>query len=173
MPYASITDLSNRIDVRILGDLVSDTNTRVTNLTNNTILNVCLSGATGEINAACLVGERYTVVELSSLTGDDQAILTDLCCWLAFKRLRMRRGLPLVDFPQIDDAETFLQLLRNGDRTFNLEEQEAAGNPTNFFPSLSYYVQWNDIRDYAYRYFPLRRDQSQTPGAGQGFSGSQ
>jgi hypothetical protein len=147
MSYSAISDLENRYDVRILGDLVSDNNTRVTNLTGNTILQALLDSAAGEINMACLVGERYTEAQLSGLTGVDQQILFDIEDALAFEKLRLRRGLPLEGYPQIEQARKMLQLIREGHRVFASLPQEGAGLTLDVFPPLQYFVNLNLLRD--------------------------
>jgi phage gp36-like protein len=167
MSYAAPQDMLNRFDDRIVGDLTSDSGTRnsPTELLTDPILQAMLDGAAGEIDMAILVGERYTTAELAGLTGVDQQILFDLNCWLAFERLRLRRGLPLEGFPQIETARNIIQLLREGQRVFASLPQEAAGLPTTAFPPLITYAQMNLLRDrVTWGYFTNRRLQQLPPG---------
>ena len=77
--------------------------------------------------------------------------LINLTAWGVFKWLRMRRGLPMEGFAQVEAYDTTLQLLRDGQRVFNTSNggQAAAGVPNQFFPSVQQYQQLDLLRDQA------------------------
>jgi phage gp36-like protein len=161
MAYITPAEMLKRFDVRILGDLVSDSGVRVsaTSLLSDPNLQAALDDASGQINAAILVAQRYTPSQLSALTGVDAAFLYWLTATLAYGRLRLRRGVKADELPEYKDALEMLQALRDGARVFNVLANEEDGNPTFGFPSLTTYAYVNLMRDYAYRYFPRRRYQ--------------
>lgn len=119
-----------------------------------------LDDASGEIDAACFVGERYRAVQLLLLTGQDQAFLFRLTADLAYGLLRLRRGLSIEGFPQIADALAMLDALRRGQRVFAVPANELAGIPADEFPALAKYANWNLMRDAARRIFNNRRFQT-------------
>jgi phage gp36-like protein len=148
-----------RYDVRILGDLVSDSNTRVTVLQGNVILQQALDSAAGEIDSYALRGGRYTLAQLQGLTGQDQQFLFDLNCALAFCRLRLRRGVPASDFPQCEWAQKMLEDLAAGKTIFATLGAELSGLPfTDFIPQPNYNLM-NLLRDRATpgQFTPRRR----------------
>lgn len=160
MSYGQISDLTARFDQRLLGDLVSDGNVRVTNLTGNVNAQAALDSASGQINSAVLKGERYTVLDLQQLTGVDQAFLIDLTCNLAFLKLRIRRGMPIEGFPYLDQALATLEALGTGAAVFNVAAVLEAGVPIDEFPSMQYWSRLNLLRDRATPgYFSIRRYQ--------------
>ena len=64
--YANGTDFLTRYDARLIGDLVRDDGTQENpaTLPTNTNLLTALSDAYGDIVAAAVVGDRYTVAQL-------------------------------------------------------------------------------------------------------------
>ena len=167
MPYASPDDMLLRYDARTIGDLVNDNNNRQTptQLQTNAALLAALSSASGEINSATLYGERYTVLELQSLTGDDQEFLTALNCDLAFGRLNLRRGNDPAKFPAFIQAKELLERLRQGSLLFNVAGDVATGVVAEEFPSYTTYATVNLVRDFTRgRFFPVRRYQQGTSG---------
>lgn len=118
-----------RYDVRTVGDLCSDTGTRITSdaLPSNPNLLAALDDAQGLVEAATLVSSRYLPADLSTLTGTGQRllfrILADLTIGLLYKR-RPDKGDPPRAFT---DAMDWLDLLRKGERIFGLQEHAEAG----------------------------------------------
>jgi phage gp36-like protein len=158
--YAQISDIQLKFDQRLLGDLASDGNVRVTNLTGNPVIQSALDAASGQINSAILKGERYTVADLQALTGVDAAFLIDLTCNLAFLKLRIRRGMPIDGFPYLDQALATLEALGTGQAVFNVPAVLEAGVPIDEFPSMQYWARLNLLRDRATPgYFSIRRYQ--------------
>lgn len=160
MSYATITDFTNAYDSRILGDLVSDSNVRVIQLFGNPVLQAILDQAAGQIDTAAYQSQRYSNLDLTSLTGQDLAVLVRLNVDIGYGLLRQRRGERLQLYPQVLKAEQMLEDLRLGKRVFAVGGAEVAGNPANNFPSLAYFGQLNMMVDYATRrYFSNRRYQ--------------
>lgn len=163
MSYCTATDLLKRYDARIIGDLIGDNNARVeaASIVSDPNVQAALDDASGMINSAILVAQKYTSLQLAALTGADQAFLVRLVCNLAFGLLTIRRGLPKDKLEQYEEALETLKMLRSGERVFAVPENEAAGNPSASFPSASVYSNLDLMRDYS-KYFPTRRDQRVT-----------
>jgi hypothetical protein len=173
--YGQPADLYARYDTRILADMVNDDDTRLGSNTsvaamqaalntNQVILDV-LADASGVINSACLVGQRYTVPHLQALTDVDQQFLVRLTCDLAWGLLALRRGVFTPDrYPQYLEGQETLVRLRQGDAVFNILVNEQAGVANGEFPSVQSYATLNLMRDYSTpRFFCTRRIQQITP----------
>jgi len=159
MAYADGNDLLARYDARILGDLIQDTGTRTTNtVTIAADANVAasLADASGLIESACFVGNRYSAADLSGLAGNGLALIKRITCDLAFALLRQRRGYDLEQFPLVEKTYALLDRLRLGERVFDVDEVEDKGNPTTDAIRIDTILQLNLIRDNI-RYFPVRR----------------
>jgi len=117
----------NRADARLVGDLVSQTGTRVdpTSLLTDPVLAAALLDAQGELESACQRGQRYAPADLAALTGAGQAklyrVLRDLCV-LKLYQLRSE------DVPErFARVERELEMLGDGEKIFGLVQSEAAG----------------------------------------------
>lgn len=161
-PYAQGTDLLQRYDARIIGDLVGDAGTR--NLAPATDQNVitALTDAASQILSSCYYGQRYTAKELAGLAGADRGLLYRLNCDLAFLYLANRRA-AFQDSAFYKDAyersKSLLDALRNGELVFGVAGDMAVGVPSNQFPSSQTIASVNLLRDRAFRFFPLRPQQ--------------
>lgn len=161
LTYCSPTDFVSRYDARALGDLLFDAGVRINSadlLTNQNIL-LALEDATGQINAAVLVAEKFAIADLQNMTGSDAAYLNRLTCDLAFCYLVQRRGLDIAKYPQYFNAQTELTHLRNGERTFNISYAEDAGLVHSQFPTVAQVADLNLAATYASRVFPVPRCQ--------------
>ena len=158
MAYVTPAVMLTYYDNRILGDLCSDTGNRITPSALLTDPNLAQSISTGAgiINASVLQGQRYTVIQLQALTGDDAALLQWLNASLAYCRLRSRRATKYDDIQDCKDAQDMLAALASGAAVFNIGANEQAGLPQSGFPQLTIYAQTNLMRDHARRYFPTR-----------------
>ena len=120
MSYATPAQMLERFDARVIGDLVSDSDSQVSaaELLTDPILQAMLDDASGDIEAALLVGGRYTVADLSGLTGNAQKHLVRICCEVAKAYLLRRRVSynPEKDKAEIELAEHHLERLRSGER---------------------------------------------------------
>ncbi len=91
-----------------------------------------LLGASGELESACLIGDRYSPTDLGALTGSGLQRLTKLVADLAFWTLAQRRQPSSADpekVPGAKQALAELDRLRNGERIFGLQESADAGLP--------------------------------------------
>lgn len=132
MSYAGPTDMISRFDVRTLGDLCADNNTRVTAglLETNPKMIAALDSAAGQINAACLQGERYSVSDLAGLLVESKAHLININCIIAMAALWRRRHYPEENQTRTESlalAETELTRLRTGEHVFDVVENKIAG----------------------------------------------
>lgn len=161
MAYADGSDLLDRFDARLIGDLVSDDNTQVAvaDVPTNTVVLAALDDASGDIDAALLTARRYAAADLSGLTGNAQKHLKRITCEIAMAYLRRRR----VDFdPEsakafMELAEGHLERLRKGINVFGLDDQMDAGLPTVSGPSAVDFQNLNLMRDRVQNYYPARR----------------
>lgn len=164
MAYATVVDLTDRYDSRDLGDLASDSNATVseTALKSDRKVLAALADASGEIDAALLVGNRYTPMELANVTGFSKSHLTRITCDIAAARIMARRmGRDVEKVKAMNElAEGHLERLRKGENVFNLTDQKSAGNPSATGLSVVEYSDPNTsnlIRDRVRNYYPGRR----------------
>jgi phage gp36-like protein len=139
MAHATVSDLLMRYDLRRIGDLVLDTDQRATaeelagNSTAGVVVQTALSDASGMINSAILAGGRYKLEDLLAMTTDSKAYLKRLCCDLAYGLLISRRGYGGADLDAMTsrskESEAILELLRTGERMFEIEKNEQASTP--------------------------------------------
>ena len=170
MNYATSADFAARYDVRLLGDLISDSGNRVgqNSLATNPNLLAILADASGLINSALLVSQMYAVADLVSLSTStdtnyaaDKAYLARLTCDLAFGLLNLRRG--IVNYPQAaqyKEAQEILAKIKAGERVFNIPANVDSGLPQTDFQDFNSIVALDLLRDQATpNFFPLRRTQ--------------
>lgn len=159
MGYASTSDMLERYDARIIGDLVADAGSRISSaaLLTNDNLEAALDSAAGWIESAALVGNRYTAADLSGLTGNSLAFIKQLNCDIAFSLLRQRRGFDVAQFPAVEQSLAILDRIRLGERIFNVSEVKDKHNPTLGQPTIVEISNQNLVRDFAHRFYPVRR----------------
>lgn len=159
MARATHEDMAHRYDIRVLQDLASDSGTPVLDLSTSSRLTAALEGATGQFEAAVRVGGIYSADDLDALTGSSQALMKDIVCELALLRLVGARieTLGKDSYEAVRRrAEDYLTALRNGERLFPLEAQEAAGRPSVNGPTSADYEKLNLLPDRVRRYYPRR-----------------
>lgn len=161
MAYATPAQLIERHDANAIGDLASDDGvpvSRIDILTDGKVA-AALNDASGDIDAALLVGGMYTVAQLSSLTGNGQYTLISICCEIAMARLYQRRPTFSVDDYKkyLELSESRLERLRNGENTFGIAANIEAGLPSVDGPTRVEYSALNLARDRTLNYFPARR----------------
>lgn len=162
MSYATPAEFLQRFDARIFGDVVSDEDTPVTpqQLLDDPNLQAALDDASGDIEAACLVGERYTPDDLAGLTGNSLFHLKRICCDIAAAYLLRRRP---SDNPEADDArlelaEKHLMKLRTGENVFwRGDDADQAGTVDTTGPSTVQLDNLNTIRSRTQNYYPARQ----------------
>lgn len=132
MAYCTNAQAILFFDSTLLGQLVNDDGTQATEaeLATNAKLTAALAAASGEINMAARVSDRYETTDLSTLTGDDAVKLQELCAWLAIPRLLGRRNPALQDYPEVDEAREMLGMIREGVRIFNVAANAESGLPS-------------------------------------------
>lgn len=162
--YCSAAEFLKRYDVRSVGDLVSDDGTRITGSTAilaSGILESVLADASGAVESACLVGEKYNPTSLSALTGNSAALLKRIVADLAYGMLRMRRGHKEdTPMPGYEMALEWLNRLRLGERIFGLQENMDAGKPDNVPVTESVLERLRLSTFQASRYFGVRANRN-------------
>jgi len=148
--YATPSDLADRFDARTLRDLASDTGEEVADITSDPHALVALADASGRMDAAVLVGGLYTTTQLGELTGNSLALLKRLVCDLAMCYMMSRRperygSEALAAMHKA--SEEYLEMLRKGQRLFDVDEAVAAGRPTVDGPVVTTYERLNMIPD--------------------------
>lgn len=139
-PYATAADLFVYHDWQQVADLLRDGDgprpTRVamadTTGVPGSLLSALLLAASGELESACLIGNRYSTADLQALTGSGLARLKKLVADLAFWTLAQRRQPGASDpdkVPGAKQALAELDRLRDGQRIFGLAESAEAGLP--------------------------------------------
>ena len=159
--YATSTQLLERYDANEIADLASDEGqavTRIALLTDSKVA-ASLSDASGEVEAALLVGGMYTTDQLEGLTGNAAAKLVRMTCDIAMCFLYERRPLYNVDnvakFREL--ADKYLDRLRKGENVFNVAANIGAGTPSVDGPTTVGYESLNLVRDRVQNYYPGRR----------------
>ena len=128
--YCSGAEFLLYYDVRVVGDLLADDGTQVASgsVAGNSKLAECLLAGSGDVEAACLVAERYTPTDLAALTGAADALLRRIVAALAMQYLRQRRARPDDKLlPEFEWAQKFLDRLRLGEKIFGFTEVQEAG----------------------------------------------
>jgi hypothetical protein len=166
VPYCEAAHFVERYDIRTVGDWLSDETPprrlTPTEVLNSTVLATLLLEASGEIESACLMGERYTVDNLLSLTGGSAELLCGLVGGLTLGKLWGRR--PRTDsqpFPTAARwAQDYLQRLATGERIFGLVEVTEAGRMDHDRETASVIRDRSLTVVEAARYFGRRADRS-------------
>lgn len=159
--YANHDDMTNRFDAREIGDLLSDTGEPVDegDFVSHPKLTAILEDASGEIEAALMVGGRYTAANLTSLTGNSLSHLKRITCELAMRDLLARR--PAYNPEKLkafeERCQGHLKQLRHGENVFNLADQKDAGVPSVGGLTTVETINLNLLRDRVQHYYPSRR----------------
>jgi phage gp36-like protein len=160
MAYATGQDLIDRYDVDLVGDLATDD--RATQdrdlVATSTKVAVALEDASGEVEAALLAGGRYTVGQLSTLTGGALSHLKRIVCGLAMAALYQRRP-EAADGDMIDrltkNSRDAIQALMRGENVFGLPSVIDASVIDIGGPSVVDLENRNDLTVRMGRYFPV------------------
>lgn len=140
--YCSVVQFLKRYDARTVGDLVSDDGTRVTpsGLSSNAVLLALLQEASAKVEAAAVVGNRYSPADLAefanpttvgntAMAGSNMSeFLAGIVAHLTMPLLYRRRPdatLPMM--PQLEEAERLLNALADGVKIFGFQETMDAG----------------------------------------------
>lgn len=165
--HATAADLLQRYDIRRLGDLVNDNDTRASdvdlknaNTPAGAVVNTALTDASGLVNSAILAGRRYTLADLAGMTVESRALLVRICCDLAYSFLVTRRGYGAADLEAMTsrakESEMILEQLRQGDRLFEVDANQAASLPNQAVISSKVSLFSREMD----RFFGMRQSQS-------------
>jgi phage gp36-like protein len=158
MAYATPDNLAAAFDRRDIADLASDSGNPAPRL-DCEVVRFALERASGDIDAAALIGRVYTESELEQLTGNGRAMLIGLVCERAMAYLMQRRTAKFGDqviTAMLERSEQFLEALRQGNRVFPVESVLGAGLPTVDGPSALDYQRLNLITDRTRNFYPSR-----------------
>lgn len=124
--YADGNDLIARYDVDTVGDLATDqresSDPSIVPILPNVL--TALADASGEIDVALIVGERYLPEQLAALTGNSQSKLKRICCDIAMSLLCSRRvGHDYIELSEsvAKTSRGHLRSLSNGENVFGLQ----------------------------------------------------
>jgi phage gp36-like protein len=160
MAYAAPADLIDRFDQNDVGQLCSDDKRviSVVDLVSNQRCLTALNDASGDIDGALMVGNRYNANDLATLSPNSTFKLKRVCCEIAMMHLVNRRvGWNPAKAKEIRElAEKNLERLRNGENTFNIQASMDAGEPVVDGPTMQDYTKLNLIRDRVKNFYPPR-----------------
>lgn len=131
--YATNTDMTNRYDVRTLGDLLNDDDTRPrlspSEVLASTKLTALSLQSSGEFEAACVAGNRYLPADIAAIisnAGAAKEFVVGLVCALNVGHLFDRRF--NLEMPKVAvQARETIELLRQGQRILPTQEAADAG----------------------------------------------
>jgi phage gp36-like protein len=161
MPYATVDEFLERYDVRDIGDLLADDNVQITAAqcqTNKKLL-AALNDASGEIDSAVMVGERYTPTDLRNLTANSAYTLIRITCEIALARLMQRRPGRAIEQVKAmrEAADASLKSLSQGNAVLETTTAGTAGQPSISTITFAEYTSLNLLRDRASGYYPPRQ----------------
>jgi len=136
MPYATAQDLLDRYDSRRIGDLATDSGTRLTEaqILSDSKVSACIEDASGTFMVAVNRGNRYSEEDLMLLSGSSANFLKRVICDLAFAYLVMRRGYGndevAAQAPGYRSAQDALKQISEGELVFESAKHMNAGNPS-------------------------------------------
>lgn len=160
MARSTVADLLLRYDANDIGDLVSDVGDQVSpaDLLANEVALAAIGDAQGDVDSALLAGNRYTVAEITGLTGNSESKLKRIECGRAMYYLLCRR--PSFDPERLDEFDSWtrkqLERLRKGENVFDLEDQKDAGVLSHAVQTIQSVANMNLIRDQTWHYYPQR-----------------
>lgn len=128
--YCTVGQFLNWFDQRVVGDLVMDDGSRNSSLTTNAVLLQILQEASGDVEAAVMLGNRYAVADLQALAANTNGgiFLAGIVAGLAFAKLLERR--PDLEYKEPDrtkKARAAVIAISSGDAILPFQETQAAG----------------------------------------------
>ena len=167
-PYCTPEQFLRWCDARTTGDLVRDDTTRATptELLTDLVLLQFLQEASGRLESACFMGNRYSVDDLQALQEPVNGLLTNSAVMLAgivagVAAGELARRRPGVDIPEsmkakIDEGEKALELLSEGERILSFEQTARAGKMDEVYDSPMNVYQRYGVTVQCQRLFGLR-----------------
>ena len=158
--YCSASEFLKRYDTRTVAQLLSDTGIDIANVSTDTTLAAILQEASGKLEAAAQVGERYKPVDLAALASTStnaQAFLAGIVSDIAITILYRRR--PDVTMPrllQVEESERMLEALANGVRIFGFTETMEVGHMEDY-KEQPFDVEARNLQTYQARHWFGRR----------------
>ena len=163
MAYATPADLMLRYDRGDIGQLVADDKRQVSevDLVTNPQCLAALADASGAVDGALFMGNRFTPADFATLTANSQSLLVRITCDIAMSNLLQRRPgwNPEKMKAMTELAESHLEKLRKGENTFSIvgsNAAESAGEPVTDGPTTRTYNNLNLWRDRTRNFFPIR-----------------
>lgn len=136
--YCTPAQLLQRYDARRLGELLLDIGCKAeaeaiknsgSTLPENSTIQFALDDASGQVEAVCFVGQRYSPADLQTLQGASKAFLAGLVADIAYWTLQCRRKAD-TEIPQkAQVAYKMLDALSEGKAIFGIQEVAEAGLP--------------------------------------------
>ena len=166
-PYCDGPTLVKRYDVRYLGDLLTDIGYRADaeaislgdpQLLEGGIVQEFLMDASGMVEASCLVADRYSPIDLQSLTGASQRFLAGIVADLAVFGIECRRQPDKEPTPRQKMAFHWLDQLEKGTAIFGTQEAADAGLPQMQYQTNRDLISENLSTVRAARYFGMRNN---------------
>lgn len=161
--YATPTEMLQRYDARLLGELVQDAGTAISaaGLLTDTNLAAALADASSAIDVAVSVGDRYTPAQMADLSDTAAAFCRRLTCDLALIYVKRRRGRfdPEKDGALLEEVNATLKSLRDGDNLLLLQDETDSPASTIELvkPQLITVQRPNTIQNQTRNYFPAPR----------------
>ena len=125
MPYATTQEFIDRYDVRLLGDLASDTDTRIDTpaLLTDTRLLASLTDAAADIDAALMYARKLSADQLAQIqaAGDDTLRRINVDLALGYLYSGRGRGVPDGHRQRIEAATDQLAAIRKGTAVLNVD----------------------------------------------------
>ncbi len=158
MAFGTGSDLIQRFDVRLIGDLVTDAGETLPadQVASHPNVAAALGDASGEMVVALLTGGRYTEAQLTALTGYSAAHRTRVCCDIAMANLIKRRPMTMPDRSEeyAKQAREHLKALAAGQNLFGIQEVIESGIIELATPSTIQIENLNLLTERMGRYFP-------------------
>jgi phage gp36-like protein len=158
MALASGSDLVQRFDIRLIGDLATDSGSTLPEdeVAAHPNVAAALEDAMGEMVVALLVGGKYTEAELLGLTGYSLAHARRINCDIAMALLVKRR--PIVEEERASEiakqSREHLKQLREGANVFGIPANVDSGNLSLASMSTVDITNLNLLPERMGRYFP-------------------
>lgn len=130
-PFCTGMQFLDRYDVRTVAECLPDTNSAMDTraVASSTRLNKLLMASSGRVEAAALMGGKYTVADLEALADTNMGEwLAGIVADLTAPQVLGRRFVAFPDFAErLREANAVLQALEEGKLIFGLQEVVDAG----------------------------------------------
>lgn len=169
--YCTAAEFVVRVDVRVVGMWLSDTGTQLTEseVLASTVLATLLKEASGELESACLVGERYVPDDLAALltaANVSAEFLKGIVAGITFGKVWGHRPRTAAEPypPMAQWAEGKLEALSMGKRIFGFQEAAEAGRMDISQESVADIEARNGVVFQAARFFGRRANREYPQG---------